>query len=343
MTDPRTFGYWEPITPEDQAMLTALVGSLTPRGWTVREDTVKVGTWHTVRLSKPVAAPPNPLGPSETGVDLSHWNDGGTAITRSEWGLIRANGHRFAFIKRTQGTDFVDPFGLVNFLNALGVMDYLSNYHFFEWRKDGVAQSDWFSLKCGEAAGNLPELVDAELLDGEDPATIDKPRASANLRALLGRNETRWGRKSLIYTNKRSWDNMFVGLDDIAASHDFLIADWTPPLELPRGVRWARFHQKSSTHTIPGLLGPWDLVEYRGNPPPPTPRHEMRDKTNQQVLNLFWATFGSFSQLGRAIPGWATALAGSPAIRAQLYTGPAVEDFDLTAGEKAQLIAALST
>lgn len=74
---------------------------------------------------------------------------------------------------------------------------------------------------------------------------------------------------------------------------------------------------------------------------PPVQKHTMADKTNQQVINLFNGVLGGYDELTRAIPSWPTTMAGSPAMRAALYTGPAIEDMNLTDTEKQRLIANL--
>ena len=340
MTTQRWYGYWEPISPYDQAMLAAFLAAANAEGLTERTDEIVTTPWHVVRLAKPttpIPTVPLPLGPSETGIDWSHWNHNGQVI---DFAKVRTAGHRFGWGKRTQGTDFVDPLGQQNKLAAATKLDFIGDYHFFEWWKDGTEQADHFSRTVGEFLGNLPEMGDFELRNGEDPATVNKAVATANLRKFLARCEQRFLRKPINYTNKRSWEAMFENVADIERDYDFLVADWTPPINLPGGVRWARFHQKSNVHRIPGLNGDFDLIEYKGNPPP-VPIHTMRDKTNQQVLNLFWGVFASWSQLTRAIPSWGTTMAASLAMRNTLYAGPAIEDFDLTPAEKNALIAAL--
>jgi lysozyme len=290
---------------------------------------------------RPLPNLPAPLGPSETGLDISHWNNNERVI---DFGKVKAAGHRFVWLKRTQGTTFTDPLGAANFAAAAAAGGlWIGNYHFFDWRASGTAQSDYFSLACGEALGNFPEMVDVELEDADsaDPSRVDKARAEGNLRALLAGCEGRFLRKPVIYTSRRYWADMFdsVRVADLVRGYKFLVADWTPPLDaLPAGLAWAHFWQKRKDYTIPGLAGVFDLDEYRGDAPPPTARHEMRDKNNQAVLNLFWKAFGSWSQLSRAIPDWAATLGGA---RLAPYTGPAIEDFDLTPAEKAALIAAL--
>ena len=338
MTEPRA--YWlpgsGPIEPPDQAGFDAWLAGQMAAGRTERTDKL----WNLVTMRKPIPSLPLPLGPSETGIDWSHWNNGGQVIDFSK---VRAAGHRYGWGKRTQGVSGVDPLGAANFNAAVGKLDWIGNYHFFEWAQDGTEQADHFSLTVGEASGNLADMLDCELKDGEDPASIDRARATLNLRKWLAQYAVRYPTKPkpILYTNKRSWEAMFTGVDDIARTHRFMIADLNDPLDLPNGVLWADFRQKSWTHRIEGQQGDFDLDEYRGDPPPVTAKHTMSTLTGQQVINLYYHTAGdSYDWLNRAgiLPVPLTT-----AWRVALYTGLAIEDQPLTGAEKAALIAALST
>ncbi len=69
--------------------------------------------------------------------------------------------------------------------------------------------------------------------------------------------------------------------------------------------------------------------------------NELAGKSNQFVLNLFWAAFGSWDELARVVPEWGTTMAGSLAARTAPYTGPAIAAMPLSEAEKAALVAAL--
>lgn len=263
MTDPRSFAYY---ADDDSYAAAALAWRESERSRGFTEEQVSERTVTIITLRRPLPSLPAPLGPSETGIDWSHWNNGGNVIDFSK---VRAAGHRYGWGKRTQGTAHVDRLGLANFNAARGVLDWIGNYHFLTWRDDGRAQAEHFSRTCGEAIGNLTELVDVELLPGEDVAAVNKTLAESNLRAFLARCEELFSRKPIIYTSKHYWQTMFdtARVADIARGYKFLVADWTPPLDLPAGVPWAHFHQKRADYVIPGLAGTWDLDEYRGDPP----------------------------------------------------------------------------
>ena len=348
MTTQRWYGYWEPISPHDQAMLAAFLAAANAEGLTERTDEIVTTPWHVVRLAKPappIPTVPLPLGPSNTGLDLSHWNDNDTPLSVAQFELIKAAGHKFVWIKRTQGTGFIDPHGQANFTAAMAAGNlWIGTMHFFEWNQDGTEQAAHHSLTVGEAVGNFPELLDVELEAGV--VVTDKLLAETNLRKALAEFERRFLRKPVIYTNRNYWEKMFIPARvlDILQTYKFLIADWDGPLDqAPLGLPWVHFRQKSATYTIPGIAGHIDLDEYLGDPPPPGSLHTMADKTNQQVINLFAATVG-LPVMDVAIPGWATSMVGAGGVFRPLpYIGPAVEAMPITQAQKNALLAALST
>lgn len=73
-------------------------------------------------------------------------------------------------------------------------------------------------------------------------------------------------------------------------------------------------------------------------------KHTMRDKRNQDVLNLFSRVFGTsywgvVVRAGLSNAAGTTGIAASPEARQALYTGPAIEDIGITQAEKDLLIA----
>jgi GH25 family lysozyme M1 (1,4-beta-N-acetylmuramidase) len=343
MTQPVT-SYYRPDDPVGKAAAEASLGAYIAAGWTAVDAPV-TETWVRLTVRKPIPALPGPLGPSETGLDISHWNNNDTALTRAQFALIRAAGHRFVWIKRTQGTTFVDKHGVANFDAAFGTIDWIGGYHFFEWDQNGAEQADHFSRTMGEALGNFPELIDVELESGV--VVTDKLLAEANLRACLARCEERFLRKPVIYTNRNYWEAMFVParVADLLTKYRFLIADWDGPLDQqPAGLPWVHFRQKSKAYQIPGIAGTFDLDEYRGDPPPtpPTVKHTFDGMSNQQVINVFQRAHNSLDPLNRT--GLLGVMVGPGGVNRNLrYAGPALEDMrSLTAAEIAAVVNALT-
>lgn len=335
--------YYDPASEDQMALARHVEQVYLERGYVVRQ----VPTVALIGTKPPIFTPP-PLGPSNTGLDLSHWNDDDTELSVAQFNLIKQAGHMFVWIKRTQGKTFVDKHGKNNMLNALTAGGlWVGPMHFFEWDVDGAEQIRHHSRECGEnTVGTFYPLLDFELVPGAAPLTnAQKLSCEANLRKALAEYPVLFmGRKPVIYTSRHYWLNMLIPhrVIDIIKNYMFLIADLEGPLDLlPPGMRKPHFRQKSHTYTIPGIVGPIDLDEYLGEPPAIVP-HSMAHLTNQQVINLFASTFGGLNQLARVNPNWANDMAVPVEKRALKYAGPAIEDSALFYQEMDQLIAKLA-
>lgn len=342
--DTEAFAYYEPLTPAMQAAFDAFLAQAIAQGLTERQTVLK--TVVNVYMRRPIPNVPPPLGPSNTGVDLSHWNDNDTPIDPHQWEAIKAAGHLFAWVKMTQGLTFVDPHGTVNKMNGLNVGGiWIGTMHFFEWDKDGTAQVEHHSRVVGEVPGTFYELLDFELVPGASPLTnAQKLICEENLRKSLARYPQLFlGRRPIIYTSRHYWLSMLIPsrVTDIVRDYQFLIADLDGPFDLLLpGQRHAHFRQKSHTYTIQGIQGPIDLDEYMGQPPAPKLHSPfpLSHYSNQGVLNLFFNTFGSFDQLARAIPNWVSTMATPTSLRTQPFQGPPIEHMALFYQEMDQLI-----
>lgn len=337
MTDPRSIAFY-PEYPEEQAKADAWRASLRSRGWTEESapEVRPITIWH---LRKPLPSLPAPLGPSEHGVDVSRYQG------EIDWPRVRADGYRFAYVKVSQGVDYLDPRGRANRDGAYAAGMHVGAYHYFEHDRDGEAQARHFSAAIGEDVPRLTPAVDFET-SGQPrvPAQWDKTTITVQLKRFLDTLVSLLppgADKPVIYTNRASIDAMTTRPAWLA-DYPLWLADWTPPMNVPAPWTWARFWQKGK-RPVAGVVDECDYNEYLGDTPPPMPSFPMRDKTNQFVINLFWTVFGSFSQLGAVVPGWSTSMAANSTTRNALYTGPAVEAMPLTPAEKAALIAALST
>lgn len=123
------------------------------------------------------------------------------------------------------------------------------------------------------------------------------------------------------------------------------VADYTPPLQLPAHAAFAWMHQYRVAEAgelawHPGRL---DLDRYTGDDPPPAPApvHDLRDQTNQQVINLFYRVFGEAEYIGKLVTGLGAYQATLFGNRQALYTGPAVESMTLSNADQAAIVAGL--
>lgn len=132
-----------------------------------------------------------PKGAVVEGVDVSHY-DG--AI---DWAKARGAGKRFAIMKATESTGYVDPTFKTNWKDARAQGLFVGAYHFFRANADPIQQADHFLQTTGmPGAGDLPLVADVETADGESGAVI-----SMRVKQFLDALQMKTGRTPMIYTS----------------------------------------------------------------------------------------------------------------------------------------------
>lgn len=217
----------------------------------------------TVALPTPTPAP-TPLGPTFTeGIDVSHWQN---AI---DWPMVRAAGKRFAYIKASESTDFVDWMYATNRAGAMAAGLYVGAYHFATpdaTPGDAVAEADHFVDTAAVARGDLLPVLDLERTGG-----LATQELQAWVAAYLDRVYQRTSVRSVIYVSPSFWKNYMGDATWFAANgYGVLwIAHWTTSAtpSVPAGG-WAgngwTFWQYSSDGVVPGITGRVDLNRYNG-------------------------------------------------------------------------------
>ncbi len=100
-----------------------------------------------------------PSSPYTEGIDISHWQ--GTI----NWTKVAAAGKRFAFMKASESTDFVDNTYATNRQQARAAGLYVGAYHFAQpstGAGDAIAEADHFIDTAAPASGDLIPVLDLE-------------------------------------------------------------------------------------------------------------------------------------------------------------------------------------
>src|SRR5690349_6208546 len=208
-------------------------------------------------------------GPTVEGIDVSKWQG---AI---DWDAVAADGIRFAFIRTTDGTGYLDETYATNWSEARRVGVLRGTYQYFEPAQDPIAQADLLLDRMGPLEdGDLPPVLDVEADGGQSAATI-----VAGIHAWSDRITAATGVVPIIYTAKYFWQ------DQVGAPADFLdqplwVANYdvTCPLIADPWPRWAMW-QYTSTGRVGGIAGNVDrdvwngtddeLVAFAWHPDPP--------------------------------------------------------------------------
>ncbi len=229
---------------------------------------------------------PSPAPTWIEGIDVSHWQ--GTI----NWTKVAAAGKRFAFLKASEASDFVDTTYPTNRTraNAAGIL--VGAYHFARpdaplsaattvgaataaevaataAEVDAIAEADHFVDTAAPARGDLLPVLDLETTGGLDVATLQ-----TWVRAFMERVHDRTGIRAMIYVSPSFWKT-YMGDTRWFADNGYpvlWIAHWTTATQptMPAsnwgGDGWTFWQYTSSGHVNgigDGVTTRVDLNRYR--------------------------------------------------------------------------------
>ena len=146
-----------------------------------------------------------PVNFSIHGIDISHhqgtidWDDVKTMKVRN----IKIG---FAFIKATEGTTITFR---PNWFNAKEKGLPRGAYHFFVASKSGKAQAQQFIKTVTIQKGDLPPVLDVELINGTSKSDLQQ-----RVKDWLSTVENYYHVKPIIYTNADFYENYLAGVFD---------------------------------------------------------------------------------------------------------------------------------
>jgi lysozyme len=213
----------------------------------------------------PTPAPtptPTPVSGYIEGIDVSHWQG------VIDWPKVKSAGKRFAYIKASEHTTFVDDMWATNRAQAKANGILVGAYHFARpdtSTGDAVREADHFINTASPVKGELLPVLDLEVTGGLTDAQL-----SAWAKSFLDRVYARTGVKGAIYVSPSFWSNNAGNSQNLAqAGYKVLwIAHWTTgstpsvPANNWGGNGWT-FWQYTSSGTVSGISGRVDLNRYR--------------------------------------------------------------------------------
>ncbi|WP_408897357.1 glycoside hydrolase family 25 protein [Nocardioides sp. R1-1] len=196
-----------------------------------------------VPTSAPTTATPPPAPAVAEGIDASHHQG------PIDWDRVAAAGIRFAYLKASEGTGFVDPRFAAHRAGAARAGLAVAGYHYFQLCSDGRAQAEHFlTVLGGRADPDLPPAVDLELAGScTSPPPADE--LLAEVRAFLATVDERLGTTTLVYLYP-AFEDRFRFADDLA-DHP----QWVRRLgRRPPAREWAVW-QYDDRGSVPGVRG----------------------------------------------------------------------------------------
>jgi GH25 family lysozyme M1 (1,4-beta-N-acetylmuramidase) len=184
-------------------------------------------------------------GPTVKGMDVSYYEDS------VDWDVAHAAGIDFAFIRATDGVQYIDPRFPAYWAGARAAGVIRGAYQFFRPAEDPIAQADLLLERMGPLEpGDLPPVIDVEVSGNLTPAEV-----AASVRAWVTHVTQKIGRVPIVYAGLYSWHDLTSSAD--LTTSPLWVAQYTtaPCPNIP--VPWTRwmFWQYSSTGTMPGVSG----------------------------------------------------------------------------------------
>jgi lysozyme len=197
------------------------------------------------------------------GIDISHWQ--GTI----NWTSVAAAGKKFAFMKASESTDYVDPTYTWNRTHAKAAGLLVGAYHFAAPTAvagDAVAEADHFLATATPTHGELLPVLDLERTGGLSPTAL-----TGWVQAYMGRILQQTGLHGVIYCSPSFWKTYMNDSTWFAANGYTVlwIAHWTAataptlPAAAWNSNGWT-FWQYTSSGIVPGISGSVDLDRFNG-------------------------------------------------------------------------------
>ena len=164
------------------------------------------------------------------GIDVSHYQG------IIDWPTVEGADIRFAYIKATQGTQWVDPRFVENWSAVARTSIRRGAYHFLEPDVDGTAQAKHFLKTVKLKEGDLLPVVDVE---------TKGPNLRVNLEKFLNEVKRQTKLDAMIYVAPAFWNDHLETARKDAWPNPLWIAEY--------GV---------STPKAAGSLGPWLVWQY---------------------------------------------------------------------------------
>ena len=126
-----------------------------------------------------------------------------------DWDILSKKGIKFAFIKATEGSSFVDEKFNINYENAIKTNLKIGAYHFFSYDSEGITQAYNFIAHVPKMEEMLPLVVDIEFYWDKYKNVPDIEETKKQLQIMLEKLEEYYEKKPIIYATYKSY-NLYI-------------------------------------------------------------------------------------------------------------------------------------
>lgn len=191
------------------------------------------------------------------GIDVSHYQG------EIDWQALQEQKVRFAYIKATEGSSYIDERFAVNYAEGRNTSLKIGAYHFFSFDSPGLSQAEHFIDTVEDFEGMLAPAVDVEFYGNKKDNPPEPDQVERELKEYLALVEQAYERKPVIYATMESWELYIRGKFD---EYPLWIRDiWKKPvLHSPeddgREYRWT-FWQYTNRGRLTGFSGEEKFID----------------------------------------------------------------------------------
>lgn len=181
-----------------------------------------------------------------------------------DWPKVRNSGIRFAYMKVSEGGDYVDGRFYENWEAAKTAGVARGVYHFMYWCRTASEQAVWFSQAVPQDPTQLPPVLDLEWNQASStcPKRIPREDALAKIRKMLEIMEYHTGKRPIIYTDINFHRDVLEG--ELPGYEFWLRSVAAEPNERYINRPWT-FWQYTATGRVSGIRGDVDRNAFHGS------------------------------------------------------------------------------
>lgn len=185
------------------------------------------------------------------GIDVSHYQ------STVNWERVKRQNVHFAFVKATEGATLADSLFCYNWNELNENTLKRGAYHFFRPTVSAEAQFNNFSNWVELQIGDLPPVLDVEVLDD-----VSKIQLITGVRTWLFLTEIHYNVKPILYTNLKFYNRYLAGQFD---DYPIWIARYGVREPITACGREWQFWQYGNTGKIDGINGAVDVNVFYGS------------------------------------------------------------------------------
>ena len=193
------------------------------------------------------------------GIDVARYQ------TDIDWRVAKSAGVSFAYIKATEGGDFLDPMYKTHWRGAKRAGIRYGAYHYYYFCRPAEDQARWFIKNVPRDSNALPPVLDMEW-NHTSPTCQLRPSGETVRREaerFLDILQAHYGKRPMIYTTVDFFAD--TGIGRLRNTEFWLRSVAGHPRQVYPGAFWT-FWQYSGTGLVPGISGKVDLNVFRAGP-----------------------------------------------------------------------------